>query len=224
MHESHGEIAVKKVCLFRRLIGCFVVVGVACGGPMVFAQEASVTSEQAQGAEFNRELLTIEEEVSSLKEQVFRSKATLQLLREIIVQGDVEGATATIWHVNRLGSGYTLESVAYFLDGRGEFSKADATGTLDDQQEFRIFEGALPPGNHNLMVNMKLRGNGFGVFSYVQNYTFDVQASSVFVAEEGKSCQVRVVVNERSGIGQSFTERPNVSFETHCIRLSDAEE
>jgi len=175
-------------------------------------------------ADFNQELLTIEEEVSSLKEQVFRSKATLQLLKEIVVQGTSEGSKATIWHVNKLGSGYTLESVAYFLDGRGQFAKSDPTGVLDEQREFKVFDGALPPGNHNLTVNMKLRGSGFGVFSYVKNYTFNVQSSTSFIAEEGKSCQVRVVANERKGIGRSFTERPNVTFETRCIRLTDADQ
>lgn len=173
-------------------------------------------------ADFNRELLTIEEEVSSIKEQVFRSKATLQLLKEIVVQGSAQGSQATIWHVNKLGSGYTLESVAYFLDGRGQFAKSDPTGVLDEQREFKVYDSALPPGNHNLTVNMKLRGNGFGVFSYVKNYTFNVQSSTVFVAEEGKNCLVRVVANERKGIGRSFTERPNVTFETRCIRASDA--
>ena len=192
-------------------------------GTDAVAAEEEVT-ETTDSADFNQELLTIEEEVSSLKEQVFRSKATLQLLKEIVVQGTSEGSKATIWHVNKLGSGYTLESVAYFLDGRGQFAKSDPTGVLDEQREFKVFDGALPPGNHNLTVNMKLRGNGFGVFSYVKNYTFNVQSSTSFTAEEGKSCQVRVVANERKGIGRSFTERPNVAFETRCIRLADAEQ
>lgn len=186
------------------------------------ADEIDEVEEPEQtAADFGQELLTIEEEVSAIKEQVFRSKATLQLLREIVVQGSAEGSQATIWHVNRLGSGYTLESVAYFLDGRGQFAKSDPTGALDEQREFKVFEQALPPGSHNLTVNMKLRGNGFGVFSYVQDYTFNVQSSTAFVAEEGKSCQVRVIANERSGFGRSFTERPNVTFETRCIRTSD---
>ena len=68
-----------------------------------FAAEDASTED----ADFNQELLSIEEEVSSLKEQVFRSKATLQLLKEIVVQGTSEGSKATIWHVNKLGSGYT---------------------------------------------------------------------------------------------------------------------
>jgi len=181
-------------------------------------------AEGVVSSDYNRELLTIEEEVHSLKEQVFRSKATLQLLKEIVVQGSSAGSRATIWHVNKLGRGYTLESVAYYLDGQGKFSKADEAGGLDEMREFKVFEGAVPPGNHNLTVNLKLRGNGFGVFSYVKNYSFNVQSSTAFVAEEGKSCSVRVVADERKGIGRSFTERPSVQFETQCIRLADTGE
>ncbi|MEL6343423.1 MAG: dihydrolipoamide acetyltransferase [Myxococcota bacterium] len=188
-------------------------------------EDASTPTSRDDGeaSDFNQELLSIEEEVSSLKEQVFRSKATLQLLKEIVVQGSSQGSSATIWHVNKLGSGYTLESVAYFLDGRGQFAKSDPTGVLDEQREFKVFDAALPPGNHNLTVNMKLRGNGFGVFSYVKNYTFNVQSSYVFSAEEGKACQVRVIANERKGIGRSFTERPNVNFETRCLKTNENE-
>jgi hypothetical protein len=167
-------------------------------------------------------LLTIEEEVHSLKEQVFRAKATLQLLKEIVVQGTSAGSRATVWHENKLGRGYTVESIAYYLDGQGKFSKADPTGGLDEMREFKVFEGAVPPGAHNVTVNIRLRGNGFGVFSYVKDYTFNVQSSHSFVAEEGKNCSVRVVSDERRGIGRSFTERPNVQFETTCTRLTDA--
>ncbi|MFT4977418.1 MAG: hypothetical protein ACI8S6_003323, partial [Myxococcota bacterium] len=167
-------------------------------GPLVAAEEEPASQpppgeldEDAEQAavDFNQELLSIEEEVSAIKEQVFRSKATLQLLREIVVVGSATGSHATIWHVNKLGSGYTLESVAYFLDGRSQFAKSDPTGVLDEQREFKVFDQVLPPGNHNLTVNMKLRGNGFGVFSYVKDYTFNVQSSTAFVAEEGKDCQ-----------------------------------
>ena len=94
---------------------------------------------------------------------------------------------------------------------------------LDAKKEIQIFEGPIPPGNHNITVHLKLRGNGFGVFSYVSNYVFNVQASTAFVAEDGKSCKVKAVVNERGGISRSFTERPSVVFETRCIRLAEDE-
>jgi hypothetical protein len=185
----------------------------------------SVSTEDAaaeeRSSEFNRELLTIEENVNTLKERVFRSKATLQLLKEIVVQGSSAGSRGSVFHVNKLGRGYTIESVAYYMDGQGKYSKVDPSGALDGQREIKIFDGPIPPGNHNLTVHLKLKGNGFGIFSYVKDYVFNVQATTAFVAEDGKSCRVEAVVNERSGIGRSFTERPYVKFETRCIRLAE---
>lgn len=204
-------------------------------GPAV-AQEEGGAAESEQGAEesavaavaapvdYNRELLTVEEEVHSLKEQVFRAKATLQLLKEIVVQGSASGSRATVRHENRLGKNYTVESIAYYLDGQGKFSKADPTGGLDEMRDFKVFDGAVPPGSHNLTVTMRLRGNGFGIFSYVKNYTFNVQNSVAFTAEEGKNCRVTAVADERKGIGRSFIERPQIVFESQCVRLSDTEQ
>ena len=173
--------------------------------------------------DFNRELLSVEEQVNDLKEQVFKSKATLKLLKEIVIQGAASGSRATVWHINQLGSSYILESVSYFLDGKGQYAKSDTSGALDEQEQFQVFDGPIPPGNHTLTVNMKLRGNGYGVFSYVNKYTFNVQSMTVFTAEEGQSCQIRVITNERSGISASFVERPYVEFEPRCRRLSDIE-
>lgn len=186
------------------------------------ASETSPASEEkgVDPADFNRALRTVEEDVHSLKEQVFRSKATLQLLQEIVVQGSASGARSTIWHENRLGHGYTVESVRYFLDGQTKFTKVDSEAGLDDLKEVKVFEGAVPPGSHQLVVNMRLRGSGYGVFSYVKQVQLTVQATTTFTAEEGKTCSVRAILDERKGVGRSFTERPAVSFETQCVRLA----
>jgi hypothetical protein len=195
-------------------------------GP-VWAQDAAPSSDEAaaggaSASDFNRALRTVEEDVHELKEQVFRSKATLQLLQEIVVQGSATGARSTIWHENKLGKGYTVESIRYFLDGQPKFTKVDTTNGLDDLAEVKVFEGAVPPGSHQLVVNMRLRGSGYGVFSYVKQVQLTVQATTTFTAEEGKSCAVRAVLDERKGLGRSFTERPAVQFETQCVRLSGA--
>lgn len=193
------------------------------GSPGLAQDEAgaAATTEAAESspdASFNRELRSIEEEVNGLKERVFRSKATLQLLKEIVIQGSTSGSNATIWHVNKLGNAYTVESLSYFLDGQSKFSKTDAEGSLDESKEFKVFEGAVPPGDHSVTVNVRLRGNGFGVFKYVEKYQVNFKANSTFTAEEGKSCQIQVVLEKQRGIGRSFTDRPNVAFETRCTR------
>jgi hypothetical protein len=168
---------------------------------------------------FDLELRTMEEDVNALKEQVFRSKAILQLLKEIVVQGSSTGSRATIWHVDKLGAAYQIESVSYYLDGQGRFSQAEGGADLNATKELEVWDGAIPPGTHTLSATIKVRGNGMGLFSYVEDYTFTVQASNNFEAEEGKSCQVRTLIGQRKGIARSFTERVNVTFETRCAPL-----
>jgi len=218
----------RLVKILRSVAAVWMIVGfgalqsaLAQDAPAAPAESPAPEEPEVSTSDFNRELLTIEENVNTLKERVFRSKATLQLLKEIVVQGSSSGSRGAIWHLNKLGRGYTIESVAYYLDGQGKFSKIDPSGGLDKKREFKVFDGPIPPGNHNLTVHVKLKGNGFGIFSYVKDYVFNVQATTAFVAEDGKSCKVQAVVNERSGIGRSFTERPYVKFETRCIRLAE---
>ncbi len=182
------------------------------------AAEQFVTDPQ-----FGRRLGTMEEHVNTLKEQVFRSKATLQLLKEIVIQGGSAGARSTVFHVNDLGPSYRLESIAYYLDGQSIFAKADPGGSLDSAKELKVWDGAIPPGSHNLTVNMVLKGNGFGVFDYVDGYTFKVQSSYAFAAEEGQATQVRVVVDEKRGLGVGFKDRPSVEYDLQTIQLVEEE-
>lgn len=185
---------------------------------------ASTAPSEGPANDYNRELRTVEEQVSGLKERVFRSKATLELLKEVVIQGASAGSNATIWHINKLGGSYSLESISYFVDGQSRFSKTDPKGSLDESKEFKVYEGAIPPGEHNITVDVRLRGNGFGIFKYVEKYEVNFKANSTFTAEEGKTCQVQVVLQRQKGIGKSFTERPNVAFQTRCTRQEGGSE
>jgi hypothetical protein len=79
------------------------------------ADAPASTANNAEQAALNRELLSVEEEVDALKERVFRSKATLQLLKEVVMEGAGTGGKATIWHVNKLSQGFRLESLQYAI-------------------------------------------------------------------------------------------------------------
>lgn len=183
------------------------------------AAAADAPAPIADPKSFDLELRTMEEDVNALKEQVFRSKAILLLLKEIVIQGSSGGSRATIFHVDKLGASYRIESVSYYLDGQSRFSQADNNGDLNASKELEVWDGAIPPGTHTLSATIKVRGDGMGLFSYVENYTFTVQASDNFEAEEGKACQVRTLVGQKKGIARSFTERVNVTFETRCDPL-----
>lgn len=163
---------------------------------------------------YGTDLRTLEERVNSLKERVFRSKARLVLLRETVLNGVISGARARVVHRNEMGASFVLQRVSYTLDGEPLFNKTDDDGTLDGQSEIELFEGSIVPGTHNLSVSLLYRGNGYGVFTYLRDYTFKLRASYPFTAEEGKLITVKAVAFERGGITTDLQDRPSIRFET----------
>lgn len=167
---------------------------------------------EEDASEFRRELRTVEEDVSNLKERVFRSKATLKLLKELVIDAAASGSRVVLWHVNKLRGGYSMESIQYFLNGKNVFSKVDPGGTLDTVREIKVHEQTVPPGTHNLQVNMVLRGKGYKIFSYLRTYQFKVQSSYTFKVEEGKISLIRVLADSRGGL-RNFVERPTIQYD-----------
>jgi len=196
--------------------------------PPASAPAAGVTSGSAASlptpnrADFNRELSAVEEQVEGMKQQVFESRATLQYLREIIVQGGAAGARATVWHDNRLSAGYRLESVTYQLDGQTKFAKVDPSNGLTDNRKFKIQEGALPPGRHTVAVDMVVRPTGYGIFKYAQGYSIGVKGSYAFDIELGQACTVVSALSDRGNVANSFEERAHIDFEWKCEKVTDA--
>ena len=171
-------------------------------------------------------LRNLEERVNDLKERIFRSKARLVLLRETVLNGVISGAKARLVHRNEMGASFTLTQVSYSLDGAPLFNKTDEEGALDDQEEIELFNGSIVPGNHNIAVYMEYRGNGYGVFSYLQGYTFKIKSSYTFDAEEGKLTTIKIVGYEKGGITTELKDRPAVRYDMKTaveLRSSDAE-
>ena len=188
-------------------------------GPVVTASTPAEGGETA--ADINQELLSMEEQVDALKEQVFRSKATLQLLKEIVVSDTAGSAGLVVNYHNKLGGGYTVESIAYLLDGQARFSKDDPSGALTTTRDLKILESAVAPGSHTLQVEIRLRPTGYKLFQYAKDYLLDVRSSYAFEVSVGKTCNVSSELNEHSA-AQSFEERAKVDFEMRCERSANA--
>jgi hypothetical protein len=154
----------------------------------------------------------LERSVSELKEQVFRTKARLQLLKETVLGGVIGASQALIKHRNEMGASFRLVRVVYALDGVQIFSKADESGQLGEVQEFEIYKGAIQPGSHTLSVQLLYQGHGFGVFSYLKGYKFNVRSSHTFVAAEGRSTAVVVAGYEKGGATTNMEDKPAVDF------------
>jgi hypothetical protein len=188
--------------------------------PEANSSEDEEIDDEFQSVQFGRELRTVEEDVNHLKERVFRSKATLQLLKELVIEGATVGSRVAVWHVNRLGGSYSMEAVKYFLNGKNVFTKVDPGGTLDTVRELKVHEQTVPPGTHNLQMSMVLRGKGYQIFSYLRTYQFNVQSSYSFRVEDGRLTLVRVIAESSGGL-KNFVERPTVSYDERSESLRE---
>ena len=165
----------------------------------------------------------LERRVNELKEQIFRSKARLNLLKETVLHGVIAGSRAIITHRNEMGSMYTPIRYVYALDGQEIYSKTDESGKLGDQKEIEVFNGSITPGNHTLSVQMVYQGNGYGVFSYLKGYKFTAKSSRTFTAPEGKQLQLKVVGFEKGNpVTTDPKDRPAVGFREQLVADKDA--
>ncbi len=147
-----------------------------------------------------------------LREQVFRSKARLNLLRETVMHGAIGTSKALIRHENLMGSAFKLVRVAYAIDGQMVLSRSDDGGELDDSRQFEVFSGAIVPGSHTVTAVLQFVGNDFGALSYMKGYKYTVRGSHTFVAGENRTSQVTVVAFERGGMTTAFQDKPAIEF------------
>jgi hypothetical protein len=177
----------------------------------------------AAGEQDAHDARSLEERVSDLKEKIFRTKARLTNLQEMVIGGDITtGSKAVLVHRNEMGSSFYLESVAYALDGAPIYTKVDVDGDLEKRAELEVFNGRIVPGNHQIAVQLVYRGHGYGFFSYLAGYKFKVESSYTFNAEAGKVNTIKVVGFEKGGLTAELKDRPAVRYDVDVQREETA--
>jgi hypothetical protein len=150
--------------------------------------------------------------IDELKEQIRRSHTRLSLLSDTILSGGVGGARAEITFTNEMSSAFRLVRALFVLDGAVQYNKQDDTGVLAEQKSIPIFSGSIPPGDHTLQVLIKLQGYGYGVFSYLRGYKFEIKSTHSFTVAEGKTMRVEVVAWEKGGVTTPLEQRPAIRY------------
>jgi len=172
---------------------------------------------EGNGGGYSVRLRALERSVNELKERVFMTKRRLSLLKETVLGGVIGASRAVIKHQNDMGSSFRLIKAVYALDGVQIMSKSDSGGTLADMQAFDIYNGAIQPGSHTLSVQLVYQGSGFGIFSYLKSYKFNVKSSHTFVAGEGKATVLTVVGYEKGGVSTKMEDKPAVEFRVNLV-------
>jgi hypothetical protein len=105
------------------------------------------------------------------------------------------------------------------LDGAVQYNKQDESddSPLSQQKDIPVFTGSIPPGDHTVQIVLQLRGNGYGVFSYLKGYKFKVPSSHSFTITEGKTLKLDVIAWEKGDVTTDLVDRPAIRF-TENIR------
>lgn len=164
------------------------------------------------GATYTVRLRDLEARVDELKEQIRRSHTRLSLLSDTILSGGVGGARTSIRFQNDMSGAFRLTRALFVLDGAVQYNKQDDTGALAGQKEIPIFKGSITPGDHTLQVLLRLRGHGYGVFSYLRGYQFEVKQTHSFSVTEGKEVNLDVIAWEKGGVTTPLEQRPAVRY------------
>jgi len=176
------------------------------------AAPAPAASGAIDGSTYVVRLRDLEQRVDELKEQIRRSHTRLSLLSDTILSGGVGGARAEITFKNDLSNAFHLTGATFVLDGAVQYNKQDDSGALAQQKQIPIFSGSIPPGDHTLQVVLKLRGHGYGVFSYLRGYKFNVPGTHSFTVTEGKSIKLEAIVWEKGDVTTPLEERPSIRW------------
>ncbi len=171
---------------------------------------------------FGDRLDGVEAEVAALKDKIFRSKARLAVLRDTVMSGVMAGGRVVVAHRNLMSSGFRLIRAAVILDGAQIYARSDDTGALDQEDELPIFDGNLPPGPHEVTIELTYQGQGYGAFSYLKGYTFKSASTHSFAV--GESGQFKLVSKgfERGNLTTEMKDRPAVEWQTVNIDAAGA--
>jgi hypothetical protein len=191
--------------------------GGASGGPAAATVPATASTPSPEknamnGPTYAVRLRDLEARVDELKDQIRRSHTRLALLSDTIMSGGAAGSRAEVAFDNEMSNAFRLVRALFVIDGTVQYNRQDETGALADQKNIPIFSGSVPPGDHTVQVLLSFQGNGYGVFTYLKGYHFEVKSSHSFTAVEGRTLALTATSLEKGGVTTPLEQRPSVEW------------
>jgi hypothetical protein len=174
------------------------------------------------GGTYSVRLRDLEQRVDELKGQIRRSHTRLALLSDTIMGGGAAGSRAEVEFHNEMSTAFVLTRALFVMDGQIQYNRQDDSGALGDQKTIPIYSGSMPPGDHTIQLSLSFQGNGFGVFSYLRGYKFEVKSSHAFTALEGKALTVTATAYEKGDITTPLEQRPTIEWQEKVQALTPA--
>lgn len=168
-------------------------------------------SRDADALEYDLRMDEVQSGMDELREDVFRSRSRLFLLREQVLNDGLGGAQAVITHVNDFMRSFNIVSVVYSLDGAQIYSAHRDASSIQKQDRVELLRRSVLPGAHNLSVQIVVEGRGRGFFAYPRDYTYTLTTSHAFTVDTGQTIELDVIGFLKKG-ASTYAERPQIRF------------
>jgi hypothetical protein len=112
-----------------------------------------------------------------------------------------------------LGETFVLEEIELAVDGKIAVACSGKGGALDARSPVALWEGSAGPGEHEIGLRGVYRGQGYGIFSYLSGYRFEVKSSHTVDMPPAGFVAVRATAYERGDLTTPVEERPQIRFE-----------
>lgn len=178
-------------------------------------------SREAGTIEYDLRMEELQGGLDELREDVFRSRSRLFLLREQILQDTLGGAQTVITHVNELGKGFRVISAVYSLDGNQIYAAHADGSDIENQRRVELLRSSVLPGAHNLSVQIVVEGRPRGLFFYPKSYRFTLTTSHAFSVDSGQTIELEAI-GFKNGGASTYAERPQIRFTERRILSRDA--
>ena len=114
---------------------------------------------------------------------------------------------------NRVGALFKLVQLVVVLDGVYLYKKSDNSGILDRSKNLLVFDGAVAPVAHTVMVKLVYRGTGLGLFTYQREYKYTLRRAHQVPANYGGRTTVIIRGYQRGNLFWRQGNRLTVGFE-----------
>jgi len=195
----------------RTLGTCFVLALVLVSAPLS-AGEPTIAPKPLDEATYAMRLRDLERRINDLKEKIRLKHTALSLLSESIFGGITAASGMDLVFVNEMSSSFHLTRLVVLYDGSPLATKTDEHDGIASKKEIPIFVDLVQSGDHTIQVLVEYRGNGHGIFSYLDGYKFEVRSSRSFTALPGKTMSLRIVGYNQGGPLTPIEEQPAIRF------------
>jgi hypothetical protein len=161
-------------------------------------------------------LAETERQVTELKDSVYKAKARLRELEEAVLRGKINGSKALIDFDNQAEGFFSFSAAEFYLDDQ-LIQKVDGEGRKKPLDKIRVFDGAIPSGDHVLRAKILYRGSDrsiYTAFPYFKDHKFELTLNEKFGADYRKTTVVKLTALDKGYFKTDVKERLSLQVQT----------